>query len=92
MREERVWSTLARIRVLAAANSRLSFSAVLQANGSADIATANLRLRYSVSEGHDLWVVYNNDQNLDRGRWPETNIPRTARSGLLVKYTRSFGR
>jgi hypothetical protein len=91
-RDERVWSPLARLRVLASANPRLSFSAVLQANGTADLATANLRLRYSVSEGHDLWVVYNHDQNLDRGRWPETHIPGTVRSGLLVKYTRSFGR
>ncbi len=92
-RGEEVWSPLMRLRVLASASPRLSFSAVLQANGTADLATANLRLRYSMSEGHDLWVVYNHDQNLDRDRWwPETRIPATARSGLLVKYTRSFGR
>jgi len=90
-RGERVWSRLARLRVLASANPRLSLSAVLQANGVADLATANLRLRYSVSEGHDLWVVYNHDQNLDRDR-TEVRMPATARSGLLVKYTRSFGR
>jgi len=90
-RGERVWSRLARLRVLASANPRLSLSAVLQANGVADLATASLRLRYSMSEGHDLWVVYNHDQNLDRDR-AEIRIPATARSGLLVKYTRSFGR
>ena len=90
-RGERVWSRLARLRVLASANPRLSLSAVLQANGTADLATANLRVRYSVSEGHDLWVVYNHDQNIDRDR-ADTLIPGTARSGLLVKYTRSFGR
>ena len=90
-RGERVWSQLARLRVLASANPRLSLSAVLQANGTADLATANLRVRYSVSEGHDLWVVYNHDQNIDRDR-TDTPIPGTARSGLLVKYTRSFGR
>ena len=90
-RAERVWSPLVRVRVLASANPRLSLSAVLQANGSADLATANLRVRYSVREGHDLWIVYNHDQNLDRGRY-QPPIPGTARSGLLVKYTRSFGR
>ena len=90
-RDERVWSPLARLRVLASASPRLSLSAVLQANGTADLATANLRLRYSVREGHDLWVVYNHDQNLDRDR-AEPRMPATARSGLLVKYTRSFGR
>jgi hypothetical protein len=90
-RDERVWSPLARLRVLASASPRLSFSAVFQANGTADLGTANLRLRYSVREGHDLWIVYNHDQNLDRDR-AEVPIPGTARSGLLVKYTRSFGR
>ena len=90
-REERVWSPLVRLRALASASPRLSLSAVLQANGVVDLATANLRLRYSVREGHDLWVVYNHDQNLDRDR-AEPPMPGTARSGLLVKYTRSFGR
>jgi hypothetical protein len=90
-RDERVWSPLARLRILASASPRLSLSAVLQANGTADLATANLRLRYSLREGHDLWVVYNHDQNLDRDR-AEPRMPATARSGLLVKYTRSFGR
>jgi len=89
-RGERVWSQLARLRVLASASPRLSLSATLQANGVADLGTANLRLRYSVREGHDLWVVYNHEQNLDRHR-AELRIPGTARSGLLVKYTRSFG-
>ncbi len=89
-RDERVWSQLARLRVLASASPRLSLSATLQANGVADLGTANLRLRYSVREGHDLWVVYNHEQNLDRYR-AEIRIPGTARSGLLVKYTRSFG-
>jgi hypothetical protein len=58
-RGERVWSRLVRLRALASASPRLSVSAVLQANGVADLATANLRLRYSVREGHDLWLVYN---------------------------------
>ena len=89
-RGERVWSQLARLRVLASASPRLSLSATLQANGVADLGTANLRLRYSVREGHDLWVVYNHEQNLERHR-AELRIPGTARSGLLVKYTRSFG-
>ena len=89
-RGERVWSRLARVRVLASASPRLSFSAVLQANGVIDLATANFRIRYSVREGHDLWIVYNHEQNLDRDRI-EPRVPSTARSGLLVKYTRSFG-
>jgi hypothetical protein len=89
-RGERVWSRLVRLRIMASASPRLSLSGVLQANGSADIATANLRLRYNAGEGHDLWIVYNHHANLDRERVTPP-LPGTARSALLVKYTRSFG-
>jgi hypothetical protein len=89
-RDARAWSRLARLRVLASASPKLSLSAVFQANGLADVATGNLRLRYNVREGHDLWIVYSHHENLDRDRLIP-RIPGTARAGLLVKYTRSFG-
>jgi hypothetical protein len=84
-RGERVWSQLARLRALISATPRLSLTTVLQANTAGDLATANLRLRYNVREGHDLFVVYGHHHNLEQQAG-------TARSGLLVKYTRSFGR
>jgi hypothetical protein len=90
-RGEREVSRLARLRVLASATPQLSLSAVIQANALADLATANFRLRYNMSEGHDLWVVYGHLLNLDRDRLSPP-APGTARSSLLVKYTRSFGR
>jgi hypothetical protein len=90
-RREREVSRLARLRILASATPQLSLSAVLQANGLADLATGNIRLRYNVSEGHDLWVVYGHHLNLDRDRM-DPRAPGTARASLLVKYTRSLGR
>jgi hypothetical protein len=89
-RGQRESSTLARLRVLASASSRLSLSTVLQANSLANLATANLRLRYNVREGHDLWVVYGHHGNLDRDRL-DPPAPATARARLAVKYTRGFG-
>lgn len=89
-RGEREWSRLARLRILASATPQLSLSAVIQANGLADLATANFRLRYNMREGHDLWVVYGHNMNLDRDRM-SPSAPGTARSSLMVKYTRSFG-
>jgi hypothetical protein len=89
-RDQREWSKLVRLRVLASATPRLSLSAVLQANSLADLATANLRLRYNAREGHDLWLVYGHDMNLDRDRM-SPSVPATARSSFQVKYTRSFG-
>ncbi len=89
-RDEREWSRLARLRVFAAASPRLTLSAVVQANTLADLATANLRLRYNVGEGNDLWVVYGHQQNLDRDRMIP-RLPGTAATKMLVKFTRSFG-
>lgn len=89
-RDERVWSELVRLRALISATPRLSLSTVLQANTTGDLATANLRLRYNVREGHDLWVVYGHHENLDRDR-AQPRLPGTARANLLLKYTRSFG-
>jgi drug/metabolite transporter (DMT)-like permease len=90
VRGQREWSKLVRLRVLASASPRLSLSAVVQANSLAHLATANLRLRYNMREGHDVWVVYSHHENLDRNRI-NPPAPGTARAGLLVKYTRSFG-
>jgi hypothetical protein len=90
-RGEREWSRLARLRVLASATPQLSVSAVVQANGLAEVVTANVRIRYNRREGHDLWVVYGHNLNLDRDR-TSPPAPRTARAALLVKYARSFGR
>ncbi len=89
-RDQREWSQLARLRVLASATPQLSLSATVQLNSLADLATGNFRLRYNLREGHDLWVVYGHDVNLDRER-REPRIPATARSSLLVKYTHAFG-
>ena len=89
-RNQREWSTLVRLRVLASATPRLSLSAVIQANSVADLATGNIRLRYNAREGHDLWLVYGHDMNLDRDRMTP-RVPETARSSVMVKYTRSFG-
>lgn len=89
-RGQREWSRLGRLRVLASATPQISLSAVVQANGLADLATANLRFRYNVREGHDLWIVYGHQANLDRDRMTPA-APGTARAALLVKYTRSIG-
>jgi hypothetical protein len=89
-RDEREWSRLARLRVFAAASPHLTLSAVVQASSLARLATANVRLRYNVREGDDLWVVYGHQENLDRDRM-SPRLPGTAAAKFLVKFTRSFG-
>ncbi len=89
-RGQRDWSKLGRLRVFASASPHLSLIALVQANSVGRVGTANVRLRYNMAEGHDLWVVYGHQENLDRDRI-SPSIPGTARASLLIKYTRSFG-
>jgi hypothetical protein len=89
-RGQRHWSRLARLRVFAAASPRLMLTTVIQASHESRLAQANARLRYNAAEGHDLWIVYGQIENLDRER-VTPSLPGTARANVLVKYTRSFG-
>jgi len=89
-RGQREWPKVGRLRVFASASPKLSLIALLQGNSVNRVATANVRLRYNMAEGHDLWVVYGHQANLDRDHITPA-APGTARAGLLVKYTRSFG-
>jgi len=88
-REQRFVAHVARARVRLAANKQLSTNAFLQYNSAADLATANVRFRYNFGEANDLWIVYNEGINLDRGQtvpW----VPRTEARSVLLKYTYTF--
>lgn len=89
-RDQREWSRLARLRVFAAASPRLMVTALVQASSVARLGQANARVRYNFSEGSDLWIVYGHLENLDRDHVTPL-APRTARAGLMLKYTRSYG-
>ena len=79
------------LRVGAAANSRLSATALVQVNSVDDRLGANLRLRYNFGEGSDLWLVYDEGFNTDRE--PELGMPRLPWSDIRVvrlKLTHTF--
>ena len=90
-RDQDEWSRLARVRVLAAVNARLTLGAVVQSNSLARLALGNVRVRWNAGEGNDLWVVYGHHANLARDRVTPL-APQTAAASLVVKFTRSFGR
>lgn len=79
-----------RLRVQSAINSRFSIHAFLQYNSIADIFASNIRMRYNFSEGHDLWLVYNEALNTDRDRF-EIIPPLTSNRTVLAKYTYTIG-
>jgi hypothetical protein len=82
---------VARLRIGAAANARLSATALVQLNSVDDQLGVNLRLRYNFREGSDLWLVYDEGFNTDRdqpGGLPA--LPSSNLRVLRIKLTHTF--
>ena len=84
---------LLRLRARTALNARLSGNAFVQFNSTTERLDFNVRVRYAVEEGTDLWLVYNEGLDTDRafdgltGRQDPLSLSRA----LIVKYTHTFG-
>ncbi len=91
-RSEHFTTHVARIRPELSLSTRFSSTATFQYNSAADVATANLRLRYNFAEGNDLWVVYGHVANTETAAATPgaPDLPRTQDTALTVKYTYTF--
>jgi hypothetical protein len=83
---------VARLRVQAAWNSHLSAQALVQFNNAAHLGIGNFRVRYRFAEGSDLYVVYNDELNVDRLRLIPTSpeLPLSPERNWVVKYSHTF--
>ncbi|MGH7564348.1 MAG: DUF5916 domain-containing protein [Gemmatimonadota bacterium] len=88
-RDERFRAHILRLRTSVSVDARASANAFVQVNSTADVVVGNVRFRYNVSEGHDLWVVWNQQLNTDRDRF-EPRLPLTADRSFVAKYTYTF--
>ena len=89
-RNESIDQHLVRLRAQAALNVHLSLSAFVQYNNTEDIFAINARLRYHFREGQDLWLVYDEGLNTERGTDPSFQLPLSDRRALRIKYTHTF--
>jgi hypothetical protein len=88
-RDESLDIHIARLRVGTAVNSKISTNTFIQYNSEADLVSANVRFRYNIKEGNDLWIVFNEGLNTDRfTRFP--NLPVSNAESILVKYIHTF--
>ena len=65
--------------------------AFVQYNSTTDRVDFNVRLRYAVTEGTDLWLVYNEGLDMEReidvhGEYPPRMLVRT----LILKYSHTL--
>jgi hypothetical protein len=83
---------VARLKIQAAWNSHLSAQALIQFNNAAHLGVGNMRLRYRFAEGRDLYVVYNDELNVDRLRLlPQSpELPISPERRWVVKYSHTF--
>lgn len=80
---------IARLRTRVMLDARLSAAAFVQFNSDEDRVAANVRLRYNPSEGHDLWLVWNEQLRSDRtGLQP--GAPLSESRALMLKYSRTL--
>jgi hypothetical protein len=90
-RDQRLNADIARMRVQAALNAHLSATTFVQYNRAADIVVANVRLRYHVAEGRDLFVVLNDRLNTELDGLDPVP-PRSQDRALLIKYVHTLAR
>lgn len=85
------WFTehVGQLRINTALNTHFSTNAFLQMNTSADLVSANVRIRYNFRDGNDLWIVLNEGLNMNR-QDVSPFLPRSNSRTLLVKYTYTF--
>jgi hypothetical protein len=84
---------LVRLRVRTAIDARASGNAFVQYNSTTDRLDFNVRLRYAIAEGTDLWLVYNEGLDTDRARdilQQDRSTPLSTARALILKYTHTF--
>lgn len=80
---------VARLKLSASLDTRISGAAFVQYNSAIDAVITNARLRYNPREGNDLYLVYNEGLNTNRGR-EDPFLPLTSSRTVMVKYTYTF--
>lgn len=83
-------SHLGQLRIRVPFNTSISTNLFLQYNSVTGSFSTNARFRYNFSEGHDLWIVYNENLNTDRSRIPGIELPGSQFRTFMVKYTYTF--
>jgi hypothetical protein len=88
-RSQSLAADIARLRAQVALNTKLSASGFVQYNRAADAVVSNVRIRFHLNEGRDLFVVYNDHLNTERERVvPE--LPLSQERAILVKLAYAF--
>lgn len=88
-RDQHFEADIVRLRSTLSLNRHISADAFVQYHSRNKLLLSNIRMRYNISEGRDLWVVYDEGRNTIDERGGEI-LPDTRNRTLLVKYVHTF--
>jgi hypothetical protein len=80
---------IARLKIMYAPNLHFSAAANVQYNSAEEKVFFNSRLRYNFADGHDLYLVWNNDSRTNR-YLNGAKTPITEQQQFLIKYYYMF--
>ncbi|WP_109851690.1 DUF5916 domain-containing protein [Aquimarina sp. AU58] len=83
------WIHVIQTKLNWAYNLHLSGSVIGQYNSVSDQFLTSVRLRYNVKDGHDIYLVYNQDYNIDR-QLTTSNLPEYNNQIFTIKYLYTF--
>ncbi|MEO8678710.1 MAG: hypothetical protein ABI665_06675, partial [Vicinamibacterales bacterium] len=90
-RNEKADIQLLGLRVRTALDAKASGNALIQYNSTTERVDFNVRFRYNLSEGTDLWVVYNEGLDMDRATGVDERLgPLSLGRSLIVKYSHTL--
>lgn len=88
-RDQAFTAHLGRVRTEVMATAELLATAFVQYNSASDRVSGNVRIRYNPSEGHDLYLVWNEQLLTDRLMY-DPAPPVSENRVLIIKYARTL--
>lgn len=88
-RNQKFTGHIVRLKVSAFLNDKLSLVSLAQYNSAIDRIISNVRFRFNPSEGHDLYIVYDEDINTNRHQKYPT-MPSSNSRTIMLKYSYTF--
>jgi hypothetical protein len=88
-RQQELFIHLAQLRVVVSLSSKISADLLSQFSSLDDLVASNLRFRWNLREGTDLYVVYSESMLTDRFQ-DGLELPRSDARSFIVKYSHTW--
>jgi len=88
-RNQKFTGHIGRLKISAFLNNKFSLVSLAQYNSAIDKIITNVRFRFNPQEGHDLYIVYDEEFNTNKQREFPT-LPGSNSRTIMLKYSYTF--